>query len=315
MSLFDVYIAVDWSAKNSPTPAEPSKDSVWFCESIADSSGSAITQQPEYFRTRSECISHVRKRLLLHAAENRRVFVGFDFAYGYPAGFSKALGYTGASPWRWTWTEISRLIQDGEDNRNNRFEVASMLNSRCGTRTPGPFWGCPTNSQTETLKSDMANQFTYPYIVSNECHLPRLRRTEQVLPGVQPTWKLFTTGSVGSQVLVGIPAVLRLRENPFLRDFSRVWPFETGFTSTPTPDKGPFVLHAEIWPGVVNHRIDPKFRIADQAQVHAYVTWLAELDSSGELGKLFQEAGDGTADGNLMCIEEEGWILGAKPKR
>lgn len=36
--------------------------------------------------TRSEAVAHVRDRLLDHVAHRRRVLVGFDFPYGYPAG-------------------------------------------------------------------------------------------------------------------------------------------------------------------------------------------------------------------------------------
>jgi hypothetical protein len=50
------------------------------------------------------------------------VFVGFDFPYGYPSGFSSALGLEGTMPaWRLTWDELARLVSDGPDNRNNRF--------------------------------------------------------------------------------------------------------------------------------------------------------------------------------------------------
>jgi hypothetical protein len=42
----------------------------------------------------------------------------------------------------------------------------------------------------------------------------------------QPAWKLVGAGAVGSQTLVGIPVVSRLRAHDALRDVSRVWPVE-----------------------------------------------------------------------------------------
>ncbi len=315
MTLFDVYIAVDWSARNAPSRVLPSADAIWVGEHSADSSPDTTSAGPLYFRTRKLAERHIQSRLHAHLGERRRIFIGFDFAYAFPAGFAASLGYSGNRPWRWLWSELANLITDDPSNKNNRFQVASHLNARCGTNAPGPFWGCPAASTTLTLTSTMLGRFAYPYPVEPGYSLERLRLTEQLLPGVQPVWKLLGAGSVGSQALLGIPVVKRLRDDPALAENSRVWPFETGFTATPTPSSGPSVVHAEIWPGVVNDRLDPAHPIRDQAQVHAYVMWLAELDRRDQLGALFANGGDRSKEGNRRCIEEEGSILGAKPRQ
>ena len=299
--LFDTYLAVDWSARGKPSPAKPSKDSVW----VGEAASGMASPQEHYFRTRQACQAYLRERLASHLEAKRRVFLGFDFAYGYPAGYAQALGLRGpAEPWRRTWAELSRLIQD-EDNLSNRFEVAAALNARCGSEA-GPLWGCPSTREGPSLKATSPG---FPYPVSTEQTLPRLRLTDQRERRAQPVWKLYGNGSVGSQVLVGVPVVTNLRDDPRFSPVSRVWPFETGFTALPTPTEGPFILHAEIWPGIVP-ALD-EIAIRDQAQVRAVVKLLARLDQEGKLGRLFDRPSGLADDDERKVVAEEGWISGA----
>ena len=85
---FDRYITVDWSANSKP---KGGKDSIWVCTHAAD--GESSTANP---RTRREAETVVREQLLRAVRMRQRVLVGFDFPYGYPAGFADALGFTGA---------------------------------------------------------------------------------------------------------------------------------------------------------------------------------------------------------------------------
>src|SRR5215212_12192254 len=148
MTLFDAYVAVDWSAKSSPTPKDPSPDAVWFGERLAEDKSS----QGFYAQTRWDCEDFLRTRLLEHRDAGRRVFLGFDFPYGYPAGFAAALCLQGSTqPWRLVWNELKRLIEDDENNANNRFIVAGGLNARCDGVHTGPFWGCPAGRQVPGL--------------------------------------------------------------------------------------------------------------------------------------------------------------------
>lgn len=149
--LFESYIAVDWSARSTPSPLPPEKDAIWVGEALAPGLEDSTLIKERYWQTRSACFAFVRDRLVHHVQLKRRVFLGFDFAYGYPAGFAKALGLTSdLPPWRSIWDEFSRLLRDDEDNHNNRFDVAAELNRRCGP-LPGPFWGCPMNCHLPTL--------------------------------------------------------------------------------------------------------------------------------------------------------------------
>jgi precorrin-8X/cobalt-precorrin-8 methylmutase len=248
--------------------------------------------------------------LLEHTRNDRRVFVGFDFCFGYPGGYAAALGLRGdAPPWRLLWDELSHLICDTSTNENNRFAVANELNMRCGGATPGPFWGHPVGVYLRNIPQTSP---TFPYQLSSGAALARFRRTEQWARGVQPAWKLYGSGSVGGQTLLGIPAVSRLRDDPTLASISQVWPFETGFTATPTPDAGSCIICAEIYPGLLpKDVIDQTLPIRDQAQVRAMVRWLADLDAAGNLGKFFAVPDGLLPEAQTLCVREEGWILGA----
>ncbi len=307
MRLFDVYLAVDWSARSQPSPAAPVRDALWVGEAVA--SNRADETSETYWRTRHACLEHLHARLLYHIQAGRRVFIGCDFPYGYPAGFARALGLHGkAPPWRYIWDELTLLIVDNPDNRNNRFAVAAALNTRCGGSIPGPFWGCPIGHCAPQL---LPTSPRYPYPTSAGPALARFRHVERSARGVQPVWRLYGTASVGSQALVGIPALHRLRNAPALAAVSRIWPFETGFTTTPTPEQGPAIIHAEIWPGLVPDALDASISIRDQAQVRAAVRWLAHLDNAGQLGVLFGPPAALPPEVLAVCVAEEGWIVGA----
>jgi hypothetical protein len=307
--LFDAYFAVDWSARSLPGPGTPAHDGLWVGEQLAPEIVDTPVPGETYWRTRQACFAHIQTRLLHHMEAGRRVLIGFDFPYGYPAGYAAALGLDDESmpPWRRIWNELQGLIVDEATNRNNRFAVAAVLNARCSGPIPGPLWGCPAGRSLPTLAPTSP---PYPYPVRPGLALERLRWTERNLPGIQPAWKLFGHGSAGGQALVGIPVLCRLRADPQLAAFSRIWPFETGFTPPP-PEQRPSIIHAEIWPGMVPDPLDPASAIRDQAQVRAVVRWLARLDSAGQLSSLFALPPALSPEARAICVAEEGWILGA----
>lgn len=119
----------------------------------------------------------------------------------------------------------------------------------------------------------------------------------------QSVWKLAGAGAVGSQSLVGIPVIARLRDHEALRDVSRVWPFEVR-----VPDLragSPAVVHAEIWPTIVPFD-DEAGAFRDEKQVRAVVRYWRELDRARRLANLFAAApAHGVVQG------EEDWVLGA----
>ena len=83
MTLFDRYIAVDWSAANE---RRTGKDSIWVAERGPE--GARLSLNPS---TRAEATSLVIERLKAARAAGERVMVGFDFVFGYPRGASAAI--------------------------------------------------------------------------------------------------------------------------------------------------------------------------------------------------------------------------------
>jgi hypothetical protein len=280
--------------------------------------GETCTDESEvhetYHQTRESTTDYVLKRLLHHVALRRRVLVGFDFPYGYPKGLGFAFASADAcAPWRLIWTEVSSRLKDSDRNLNNRFDVATELNQYITQSGSGPFWGCPKDRANRHLHTHAPG---YPFSTARGVRLNRFRLCEQRLRGVQEAWGLFGKGRVGSQALTGIPRVNYLWSHPRIAQISRVWPFETGFTAKPTPLGGPFILHAEIWPGIVKQRVIEIIRgnpliIGDQAQVRAMCQWAKLLDQENAFGLLFDTPTRLDDAQARSCVDEEGWILGA----
>ena len=92
---------------------------------------------------------------------------------------------------------------------------------------------------------------------------------------MQPIWKLYGNGSVGSQALVGIPHLTALRNDPVLAPVSSVWPFETGLRRLPSRNcRDWLILHAEIYPSLV--AVETTGEVKDRAQVRQHLLFLSE---------------------------------------
>ena len=298
---FDAYIMVDWSAASAP---KTGKDSVWWCL-CAWLGGRLVVEANENSPTRQLCFDVLRTQLRKLVADGSSVLVGFDFPFGYPAGFAAALGLGGQWPWRAVWDELAARITDNQaGGTNNRFQVASDLNLRVGV-SEGPFWGRP---QDRTFPQLQTTQPTYPVGA-----LDRLREADRHARGVQPVWKLWGNGSVGGQTLLGVPMLARLRDDDHLRGFAAVWPFETG-CRLPPRDK-PRIIFAEVYPSLVKLPADSGGRVKDSVQVEAIARHLACHDASDTLSDLFAAPATLEPAVRDRVETEEGWILGVKPVR
>ena len=129
VALFDGYVAVDWSANGSP---KRGPDSIWLA-----TSGWGATAEPENPATRTEAVDRIEGLLARATEAGRRLLLGFDFPFGYPAGTARRL--TGRDGWEAVWSRIAELVEDGPDNANNRFDAAAALNAAFAG--DGPFWG------------------------------------------------------------------------------------------------------------------------------------------------------------------------------
>ena len=233
------------------------------------------------------------------AAAGRRVLAGFDFPNGYPAGFAQAAGFSGP-PWRAVWDGLDALIRDGADNGNNRFEVAAGLNERISGGS-FPFWGCPSHRQSATLSARKTRSYSG--------RMPERRHCEAWLPRSQPCWKLYTTGSVGSQSLVGIPVLKALRDDPVLAPITLVWPFETGL-GPPDPQESWRIILAEVYPSILAIKTKDG-EIKDAVQVETIARHLARRDQRGQLTTDLTGPDSLDAEVRALITGEEGWILGA----
>jgi hypothetical protein len=297
-TLFDAYVFIDWSASSRP---KTGADSVWIGAGAYDANGNLVVDRPINPRTRQQAETRVCELLVEHTKSQRRVLVGFDFPYGYPANWHTAIG-TNAGTWQGLWNLLVQQITDNGQNTNNRCDVANDLNAAV-VNFAGPFWSRPN-----------VNAALYPSLPATKPHcfanalVAEFREIEQRLraTGRQPksVWQLFGNGVVGSQVLLGIPVLFRLHNHEQLRACSQVWPFETGW-QCPVSQR-PCVVHAEIWPGAipVARGLHP---IKDAAQVLSYVYWAARLDVGGNLNARFNPHAAPPAAVVQQC---EGWILG-----
>lgn len=277
---FDTVIIVDWSAASKPSAARPSANAVWI--GVAGASEA----EPTYHRTRRAAVAALTARLDACAAAGERVLLGFDFPMGYPQGFAKRLvGRSGAAG---VWDWLARHVIDTDDNANNRFDVAQSVNLLFGGA--GPFWGRPSSLMLPHLSECK----TVDYLALG---LEERRRVEKAIPRAQSVWKLFTTGSVGSQAIMGLPYVDTIARRPN----TAVWPFQSS--------RGAALVIAEIYPSLV----DPMVRravaagaIKDAAQVQLLARAIWRLGRGRpELALMMRDVPDWAGR------SDEGWILGA----
>lgn len=295
--LFDGYLMVDWSANSCPKTGH---DSIWWCHLVWES-GSLVLEQVQNPSTRLQALAQIKAVLRGYAQSPRRVLVGFDFAYAYPAGFAEAIAPREAPRWLALWRYLAERISDDAANANNRFALAANLNQQL-SRGAAPFWGCPRSQESEYLsmhkpKGGLENLF------------PEFRLAEQG-NGSHSVWKLSYPGAVGGQVLMGLPYAYALYTDPELAEVSKVWPFDTGLRTLQADDLADIhILHAEVYPSLVKVTPGPT-EVKDQCQVMALAGHLAERDAQGRLGALFAGRRPLTPEQCEVVEREEGWILG-----
>lgn len=287
--LFDRYVIVDWSASSVP---KKGADSIWIC---------AHGDEPFNVPTRAEAKVRLEQLLTTAVEAGERMLVGFDFPFGYPDGFAQQLGLTRTPPWRAIWDAITAELKEDDKNGNNRFSVGAAFNQRISGEA-FPFWGCPASKAGPHLRTTFHHEHDRYGLAER-----RLIDKRDYMPGAQPCWKLFYTGSVGGQALTGIPIVRSLRDNPRLRAAARVWPFETGLRASPDAS----VVFAEVYPSLWKDRWRQSAeRPKDKVQVRGVAQLFFELDRAGALAPLF--AGDPSlSPAERHRVEtEEAWTLG-----
>ena len=291
-TLFDAYLMVDWSAAAKPSKG---KDSIW-CALLQRQDGQLRLVRRENPHTRSAATADIACLLATLAENGTRVLVGFDFPFGYPAGTAERLGMSGL-PWRHMWQELADLLDDAADNGNNRIDVAESLNARISGEA-FPFWGNVREEERPCLR----RRGRRPH---EESDLDEWRLCDRRARTTSSVWQLAGAGSVGSQVLTGIPRVLELRTDPRLAMISGIWPFETGLAHDPRLQ----IIFAEVYPSIVDPEPEPDM-VKDARQVRTIAAHLAALDEDGKLEMYFGGDTALTAAERRTVEREEAWILG-----
>ncbi|MBM2291905.1 molybdopterin molybdenumtransferase MoeA [Sulfitobacter pseudonitzschiae] len=268
--MFDTVIVVDWSGGND-RGATPKADAIWVCVTRG-----GVADAPVYLRNRQVAEDWIGDTVRAERAAGRRVMVGFDFPFGYPQGFARAVAGTDDPLELWDW--FAERIEDAP-KANNRFDVAGVINLSLGGK--GPFWGNGLKRDIDGLARTKAG-YENPFA--------ERRRAEVLAKGAFSVWQLSGAGSVGSQALMGLPVLARLRRR--FGDDLAVWPFQT-------LDAG--IALVEVWPSLIAPEIAARAQpdeIKDAAQVWVLSQALSAL-APDRLAAMLVE-GD----------TEEGWILG-----
>ncbi|WP_339762795.1 gephyrin-like molybdotransferase Glp [uncultured Sulfitobacter sp.] len=268
MTGFDTFVVIDWSGGND-TGASPRKDAIW-----AGVTRNGQDQDPVYLRNRTVAEAWIVDLIRAELEAERRVMIGFDFPFGYPAGFAEALtGYTDPLV-LWDWFEAR--IEDSPET-NNRFDLAAEMNLGLGDGV-GPFWfnGLPNRDIPGLLrrKEGYANPFS------------EKRQAETRAKGAFSCWQMGGAGAVGSQVFMGLPVLSRLRKR--FHGEINVWPFEQ--------IKRP-VAFVEVWPSLTVGNA-PDETINDAWQVQELARQMSGL-SDEALAEMLE-----------VYAPEEGWIFG-----
>ncbi|MGR3760487.1 molybdopterin guanine dinucleotide synthesis [Roseobacteraceae bacterium NS-SX3] len=270
MTGFDTFVMVDWSGGNDTGP-RPRRDAIWACVARKGAAG-----EPLYLRNRSLAEAWLQELIEGELAAGRRLCLGFDFPFGYPAGFAAALAGAPDPLRLWDWFEAR--IEDSP-NANNRFDLAGSINRRFGGH--GPFWA-------NGLKRDIAGLPRRKEGYRNP--FPDRRAVEQLARGSFTCWQMAGAGAVGGQVMMGLPVLARLRRR--FAPHVAAWPFE--------PLGRPVAL-VEIWPSLTLGKA-PAGSIKDAWQVQQVALELARCPVA-ELERRL-----------AVTAPEEGWILGVEPQ-
>ncbi|MHA7887708.1 molybdopterin guanine dinucleotide synthesis [Roseicyclus sp.] len=268
----ECIIMVDWSARSARSPAKRTKDAIFIAET--GPAGRFVT----YCRSRAEAQAHLEARFDTALAEGWQVTAGFDFPFGYPSGFARAV--TGLDDPFALWDWLAEAIEDDDRNANNRLEVADRINAKLPGG--GPFWSHPKGQTPAHVPFRKPPHEGYPFA--------ERRRVETIATGASTCFQLYGNGAVASQTLLGLPRLQALRRR--YGDALAVRPFE---------DRDAPILLAEVYPSLLDREIRARQRpaeVLDAAQVRVLAAAFAGLDPARRAAMLRE--GD----------REEGWIAG-----
>jgi hypothetical protein len=247
--VFDDIVMVDWSANKTPNLGA---NSIWICHlDAANAQGPAfVLANPS---TRAEAQQLIEQKAVRAFERSRKILVGFDFNFGFPSvnGFgamgAAALaigGPKGATRYDIVWDWFTTTVKDSQGTNppsNNRFEVAGEFNgllTRGGwDELGGAFFVTDERNLVSGLKRVRPG-------------INRSLRTTEKAASRRPksVWQLDGRGAVGSQTVMGLPALFGIRNLcARLGITCEVWPFDTSFAA---PSDEAQVVVVEIYPSL-----------------------------------------------------------------
>ncbi len=100
---FDSFAMIDWSGGNDTGP-RPRRDAIWL-----GLVREGVEEPPRYLRNRVLAEEAIAGLIEAERCAGRRLLIGFDFPFGFPAGFAK--GLTGrADPFAVSGCERSGVV-------------------------------------------------------------------------------------------------------------------------------------------------------------------------------------------------------------
>jgi hypothetical protein len=273
----DTVVMVDWSGGND-TGRRPRKDAIWAA--VARRGESGVPRL--YLRNRGVATDWLRDFIGAEVRAGRRVLAGFDFPFGYPAGFARVLAGRADPLAVWDW--MAAHLKDAP-RANNRFDLAGRINGMFpGT---GPFWFNAAGREIPGLPHKGRDRDGHG--------MEERRAVERLARGSFTCWQLGGAGAVGSQAMTGMAALARLRRD--LAGAVAVWPFEP-------LDRA--VAFVEVWPSLLAAEVKAALRpgeVKDAVQVALLARAIRAMAEAGTL--------PGTLDAVPEAARaEEGWILG-----
>ena len=287
MRPFDTVVAVDWSGADDTGPT-PRPDAIW-----TGVVRTRTAEPPLYLRSRAVAEDWMAGLIEGELAAGRRLLLGIDFPFGYPAGLAERVAGRAGPHLLWDWfaQALDALPKD-----EGRFDLAARINRSFSGE--GPFWFNGLKREIEGLPRTRPS--APPEGVAER------REVELRAPGAFACWQMGGGGAVGSQAMTGMATLARLRRR-FPRAMA-VWPFDPW-------DAAPVVV-VEVWPSLLKEAVErrmscdatlPRDRegrpIKDAAQVAVLSEALGLLGEWGRLDALLSAAPE-------AARMEEGWILG-----
>ncbi|MFW8595594.1 gephyrin-like molybdotransferase Glp [Cribrihabitans neustonicus] len=277
MSAFDTVLVVDWSAAKR-RPKRESRDAIWL--GVARG---GVAEPPVYCRSRQEAEAWISDFFARERAAGRRVLAGFDFPFACPKGFARRI--TGSDDPFALWAWLEARIEDSVDGSNNRFDVAAEMNRAFPGK--GPFWGKPEEGRWPDI----------PYRKGGigYAEVAERRQADLAAKAASSCFQLFFNPTVGSQMLMGLPVLQRLRQ----AHGPAVWPFE--------PAEDTAVVFAELWPGLIEPAVKAALAAADEDEIRdrVQVRLLSQALSRHPREEMAEMLGTFPPE-----AREEGWILG-----